>query len=247
MQALHTENLEDLSPARGSLSGTWRHRWFCSSEPRFLLDPFDQAVDGPIPVLPSLPIVKAVKMTENVISREQAGMHYAWRLKPGPYPALGNMPQISSRTSNKVAETVSEIDAGEVAATEVGVMEVTKVAETDGLQSGEFAAGWAPDLENWSPQKESWTHSEIVAEGDIVQQGDNFYAQPGDVISIDGNKGYDHIDLSSYALEDATFQPGAILLNPRVENEDGDPEPPIIIRYRGIGFAIFDGDVRVEL
>ena len=126
-------------------------------------------------------------------------------------------------------------------------MEVTKVAETDGLQSDEFAAGWAPDLENWSPQKESWTHSEIFAEGDIVQQGDDFYAQPGDVISIDGNKGYDHIDLSSYALQDATFQPGAILLNPRVENEDGEPEPPIIIRYRGIGFAIFDGDVRVEL
>jgi len=179
-----------------------------NNEPRFLVDPFDQALDGPIPVMTSLPVLKAIEMTEQVVSRQKTGDHYAWRLKPGPYPDLGNIPQVKSGTS---AETGSDSETTETA---------------DELSS-----------------------EEVVAEGDSGHYGDNFYAQAGDVISIDGNQGYDHIDLRSYDISEATFQPGSILLTSNtVEGDDSDDaEAPIIIRHRGIEFAIFRGEERVEL
>ena len=69
------------------------------------------------------------------------------------------------------------------------------------------------------------------------------------MIAIDGNKGFDHIDLRSYSIEDATFQPGAILLLTEDEpDQTGEGEQsPITIRHRGVSFAIFKGEVRVEL
>lgn len=95
---------------------------------------------------------------------------------------------------------------------------------------------------------EAWT--EVVAENNDSEHGDCFYAQSGDVIAIDGNKGFDHIDLRSYSIDDATFQPGTILLHSAFASEeadDGELPQPIAIRHRGVGFAIFSGEVRVEL
>jgi hypothetical protein len=98
---------------------------------------------------------------------------------------------------------------------------------------------------------ETWTETEVVAQGDGDAHGDCFYAKPGQVISIDGNQGFDHIDLRSYNIDHATFQPGTILLrseiDPEAANEDAQSPPPISIRHRGVRFAIFNGEVRVEL
>ena len=71
----------------------------------------------------------------------------------------------------------------------------------------------------------------------------------GDVIKVDGNQGFDHIDLRSYSIDDATFQRGSILLHSKIESsEEGERLPdPITIRYHGVSFAIFKGEVRVEL
>ena len=225
------------------MSGAWRHQWFYTDEPKFLLDPFEQAVDGPIPTLPALPIVKAIEMTEKVVARERKGVRYAWRLMPGPYPDLGNIPQIKN-VPNRDPEMLQQ-ESVEMENVE------SVVAETEAAFSNSFAVDgdqqtWTSALENASPQ-EDWQQTEVIAEGDEAAHGDDFYAQPGDVISIDGNQGYDHIDLRSYFLEDATFQPGSILLSPQADNEMGEPQPPIIIRHRAVDAAIFHGDVRVQL
>ena len=191
---------------------TWQSQTQQSAGSRFLVDPFAHAVDGPIPVMPSLPVVNAIEMTEKVVSREKTGEHYAWRLKPGPYPALGNISQVGPKP-----------DGG-------------------GTATNEPSASGASELAN-EPSPEL----EVVAEGDSSDYGDNFYAQAGDVISIDGNQGYDHIDLRSYDIADATFQPGAILLSGSTVDDSDTPADPIIIRHRGIEFAIFRGEERVEL
>ena len=93
---------------------------------------------------------------------------------------------------------------------------------------------------------ESWTETEVVAQSDGEFDGDCFIARPGEVISIDGNQGFDHIDLRSYGIDEASFSPGTILLHGGVDG-NGDAEESISIRYRGIRFAIFKGEVRVEL
>ena len=82
-------------------------------------------------------------------------------------------------------------------------------------------------------------------------QSDRFFAGPGEVIFVDGNLGFDHIDLSVYDINDATFQPGAILLYPDANNATEDNRnfapQPITIRYRGVSFAIFKNNLRVDL
>ena len=232
------------------MTGAWRHQWFYAEEPKFLLDPFDQAVDGPIPVLPVLPIVKAIEMTEKVVAREQKGVRYAWRLKPGPYPDLGNMLQVENGPNQDfeiVPQESAEIaNVGSVVTEPEPESLIALEALGKSLANNEDQQAWSSAIENATPQ-EDWQQAEVIAEGDENQYGDDFYAQPGDVISIDGNQGYDHIDLRSYFLEDATFQPGSILLNPQGDSENGEAQPPIIIRHRGIDSAIFHGDVRVQL
>jgi len=88
--------------------------------------------------------------------------------------------------------------------------------------------------------------------GDLINGNkDCFYAQPGDVVFVDGNLGFDHIDLSVYSIDNATFQPDAIILFVGAEDlaqHDPDLIPkPITIRHRGIGFAIFQGGVIADL
>ena len=50
------------------------------TEPRFAIDPFIYEIDGPIPVMPTLPIVEVDSLTERVVAREASGDSYAWRL-----------------------------------------------------------------------------------------------------------------------------------------------------------------------
>lgn len=176
------------------------------SERRFAVDPFIYEVDGPIPVMPAIPIVEMTS-TDQVVAREQPGEHYAWRLIRNPHPSDGNASQISDHQSDVVPTTANQTRA---------------------------------------EAKEAWTETEVVAENKSCDRGDCFYAQSGDVIAIDGNKGFDHIDLRSYSIDDATFQPGAILLHGTEAGEGEQPEP-ITIRHRGIDFAVFKGEVRVEL
>lgn len=80
---------------------------------------------------------------------------------------------------------------------------------------------------------------------------DCFFAKPGDVVFVDGNLGFDHIDLSVYEIDHATFQPDAILLFVDAEEMSRiDPNvsvQPITIRHRGVGYAIFKGGVVVDL
>ncbi|WP_238381115.1 hypothetical protein [Mariniblastus fucicola] len=201
-----------------------------TAEARFAVDPFVYEVDGAIPVMPSLPIVAAQQMTEEVVARKSAGDHYAWRLMPGPYPAVGNMPMVDAASADQpnqdaITETPNSPHPSAPASTTGSVTRNT-VAEP-------------------------WTESEVVVEADRGQSGECFFAQAGDVISIDGNQGFDHIDLRSYSIDDATFQRGAILLHAGLEPaESGEGEQasaPITIRHRGVGFAIFSGEVRVEL
>ena len=67
-----------------------------------------------------------------------------------------------------------------------------------------------------------------------------FFATPGEVLFIDGCLGYDNIDLRCFTVNQATFQNDMIL----VEQNDADP---ISIRHRGIRFAVFSGEVMVDL
>lgn len=184
-----------------------------ASEQRFAVDPFVYEIDGPIPVMPTIPIVEPNISTDQVVAREQSGEHFAWRLMPIPHQAEG------SSSQSPADETVN----------------VARPSMTRRPQ------------ENAEP----WTETEVVAENENCDRGDCFYAQSGDVIAIDGNKGFDHIDLRSYSIDDATFQRGAILLHADLQTaEAGEGEEsfqPITIRHRGIDFAVFKGEVRVEL
>jgi hypothetical protein len=80
---------------------------------------------------------------------------------------------------------------------------------------------------------------------------DCFFAEPGQVIFVDGNLGFDHIDVRSYSIEHATFQPGSIVLHsnldPSALAEGEQLAAPITIRYQGVKFAVFSDDVTVEL
>lgn len=215
-------------------------------EAKFAVNPFDLEIDGPVPVMAKLPIINAKAMTEKVVSREKAGEHYAWRLMPGPYPDLGNMPQFKSEEAKPIpaestpAESTPAEPANKNSKSSSVRLELPVVAR----------APVASAAENVS-EPETWDETEVVAEeAELDDHGDSFFAQSGDVISIDGNQGYDHIDLRSYSMDDATFQPGAILLNPSEESDAEDreePLAPITIQHRGVGFAIFKGEVRVEL
>ena len=178
-------------------------------EQRFAVDPFVYELDGPVPVMPTLPIVEAQELTDRVVARKASGEHHGWRLLPIPYPAEGN--RDSASVKNKANSTASE-----------------------------------------QPQESNkvWTETEVVTESDNSSE-DCFYAKPGQVISIDGNQGFDHIDLRSYSIDAATFQPGAILLHSDIDptelSEGEKTPPPISIRHRGLEFAIFKGEIRVEL
>ena len=191
-----------------------------SAAVQFAFDPFVCETDGVIPVMPTLPIIKAKKITDDVVARERSGDHYAWRLLPVPYPAEGNIPMVSADEVEQQPAVEPESDSESP--------EISKpVAKSDA---------------------EPWT--EVVPDNNDKDHGECFYAQSGDVIAIDGNKGFDHIDLRSYSIDDATFQPGAILLHSDFvseDSDDGELPQPITIRHRGIGFAIFHGEVRVEL
>ncbi len=195
------------------------------SEPevKFLVNPFDHEIDGAIPELPSLPVAKPLGRAETT-AIEDGDAPYAWRLQR-PYPDLGNIPNEETKVRNSVEEAQGKREENAVS------QPLRKEVETV-----------------------DWVDTEVVAEGDAGQYGDNFYARPGDVITIDGKQGYEHIDLRSYGIEDAQFQPGSILLsspdagdNGGASDEQHSPEPPIIIRHRNVDYAIFRGDVRVEL
>lgn len=214
--------------------------------PRFAFDPFAFEIDGPIPAMPTLPIVEAIEMTQNVVSREKAGTHYAWRLKPGPNPETGNTPQVDGTPENQPAQPAKQ-NGSEVQP--VKPVELPVVADSQ-PQATETQTSPAMPYEEPAQRSDGsdWSDLEVVSDGNFESLGDSFVVQPGEVIYIDGNQGYDHIDVRSYSIEDATFQPGAILLRSDMLSVENEETPaPITIRHRGVAFAIFKGEVRVEL
>lgn len=180
-----------------------------ASGTHFTVDPFAQEVDGQIPAMPILPVIDADRLTEQVIARQSAGDHHAWKLMASHPAAAADATSIGQESS-------------------------------------------VPEDSNGTQPNSVLVETEIVA---ACEQSsgptDCFYAQPGQVIKVDGNQGFDHIDLRSYSIDDATFQPGAILLHTNTDPTllaEGENAPlPITIRHRGIEFAVFAGDVRVDL
>jgi hypothetical protein len=126
------------------------------------------------------------------------------------------------------------------------------VAEPEAIEEAEATEpSISNPIETQAEPEDVWTETEVVAQDDGDAHGDCFFAQPGQVISIDGNQGFDHIDLRSYSIDDATFQTGAILLHSAIDHaaatEIEQSPSPITIRHRGVEFAVFKGEVRVEL
>ena len=175
------------------------------------IDPFAQEVGGEIPAMPTLPVISAQELTDQVVARESEGDHHAWRLLVG-----------QRGSSDRSERQSSDEGDSNVPCSNLDQMPESFELETDSTGPDCCEAG-----------------------------EDCFYAYPGEVISIDGNQGFDHIDLRSYSIEDATFQPGAIVLHggtdPTHAAEGEVTAKPITIRHRGVEFAVFSGDVRVEL
>jgi len=59
------------------------------------------------------------------------------------------------------------------------------------------------------------------------------------VIQVDGNDGYDFLDLKAFDVAHATFLPGKIYLN--------DGTTKFQIQYSNLKLAVFAGDFQVEL
>ncbi len=113
--------------------------------------------------------------------------------------------------------------------------------------------GWRLMPPEAEPQDLPCQESEAGSDTTELLNGnkDCFFAEPGAVVFVDGNLGFDHIDLSVYSIDNATFQPYAILLfvdADAIAKHDPDVSPqPITIRHRGIEYAIFKGGVVVDL
>ncbi|MFK7768485.1 MAG: hypothetical protein AB8B55_14785 [Mariniblastus sp.] len=67
-----------------------------------------------------------------------------------------------------------------------------------------------------------------------------FVADIGDVIQVDGNEGFDFIDLACFKLQDAEFFPNRIL----IATDDGEN---FEIRHVNIDRAVFADDIEVDL
>ena len=61
----------------------------------------------------------------------------------------------------------------------------------------------------------------------------------GQVIEVDGNDGYDFLDLKAFDVANAIFTPGIIFLD--------DGKNRFQIEYRNLKHAVFAGDFQVEL
>ena len=75
---------------------------------------------------------------------------------------------------------------------------------------------------------------------DPVQKDQLFIANAGDVIQIDGDDGFDHIDLACYDASDARVSEDRII----IDDENGTS---FVIRFRNIDYALFGGGVKVDL
>lgn len=166
------------------------------------IDPFAYEADGAMPIMTSLPMLDAERMTSEVVARETAGQHHAWTLATAENSPQRNLDlTLTNRAKSSFVESAATLDG------------------------------------------------KVSGAADSVE--DCFYAEPGQVIFVDGNQGFDHIDLRSYDINCATFQPEAIVLHASIDPSQvakaDELMEPITIRHRGVEFAIFHGEVRVEL
>lgn len=67
-----------------------------------------------------------------------------------------------------------------------------------------------------------------------------FFADSGDIISIDGNDGYDRIDLACFDIQNAAFSEGVIEIKT-------DEETIFTIHHANVRFAIFAEGIEVDL
>ena len=92
-----------------------------------------------------------------------------------------------------------------------------------------------------SPPLESAVAAAIPdAEPESVPDDNYFWANTGDVISIDGNQGYGHIDLACFDITDATFRGNQI----QIACDDGTS---FLIEHCNLTHAIFADGVEIEL
>ncbi len=80
-----------------------------------------------------------------------------------------------------------------------------------------------------------------AAESAHVESVDNlFVVAEGDVIQIDGNDGYDFIDLACFPHDVAIIKPGSII----IIDESGST---FEVNYKNIGYALFADEVQLDL
>lgn len=90
------------------------------------------------------------------------------------------------------------------------------------------------------PETDSVNAMEITADEATEQDDNYFWANTGDVITIDGNQGYGHIDLACFDVSDATFRGNQI----QIACDDGTS---FLIEHCNVTYAIFADGVEIEL
>ncbi len=75
---------------------------------------------------------------------------------------------------------------------------------------------------------------------ETVSDDNYFWANTGDVILIDGNQGFGHIDLACFDISDAAFQGNQI----QISCDDGTS---FLIEYSNVSHAVFAEGVEVKL
>ncbi|MFT5299966.1 MAG: hypothetical protein ACI814_000739 [Mariniblastus sp.] len=80
----------------------------------------------------------------------------------------------------------------------------------------------------------------IEAYEDTLEEDQVFIAKTGEIIEVNGDEGFDHIDLACFDVSCATFTDNTI----KVDNQCGSA---FEVRHQGIDFALFADGVKVKL
>jgi hypothetical protein len=125
---------------------------------------------------------------------------------------------------------------------ETSVVEMPTIPKLDPISRAEHEKlkrchGWTVTTVDQKPIENS---DEAAIDGNEDEAQNVFYAEPSEVLFIDGAFGFDHIDLRCFDVNQATFQTDTII----VSTPDSEP---ITIRYSSIKYAVFSGEVIVDL
>ena len=120
----------------------------------------------------------------------------------------------------------------------------TDEEESESLASNHQTSTSTPEFEAAAEQSAAESLNRAMANQtslmEPVTQDQHFVAKTGDVIQIDGDDGFDHIDLACFQVDDATIESDRILIDDQNGNQ-------FEIRFRNIALAQFADGVQVEL